>query len=76
MTYIEKEPLLEKAKKLSGDSFAAPLIITEIDKAPVVDVEKVTRCKDCYNVEALDGTLYCWYFNKNVYEDDFCSNGG
>ncbi len=28
------------------------------------------------NVEDLDGTLYCWYFNKNVYEDDFCSNGG
>lgn len=38
--------------------------------------QEVTRCKDCYNVEDLDGTLYCWYFNKNVYEDDFCSNGG
>ena len=41
-----------------------------------VDAEKVTRCKDCWNVEEYDGVLYCGYFNKNVYADDFCSNGG
>ena len=40
------------------------------------DVEEVTRCKDCWNAEDVDGVLYCNYFNHNVYEDDFCSNGG
>ena len=51
-------------------------VLDMIKYSSSIDVEKVTRCKDCHDAEDLDGTLYCWYFNKNVYEDDFCSNGG
>ena len=40
------------------------------------DFTDVTRCKDCWYAEDCDGVLYCNHFNHNVYEDDFCSNGG
>lgn len=44
------------------------------------DVEEVTRCKDCYNSEVIDGCYgecrYCHYYNHNVDDDDFCSQGG
>ncbi len=64
-----------KSNRLDFAESAEPTHICQYFKNKA-DFEKVTRCKDCYNVEDLDGTLYCWYFNKNVYEDDFCSNGG
>lgn len=47
-----------------------------IKTEPTTDSEEVTRCKDCWNAEDCDGVLYCNHFNHNVYEDDFCSNGG
>ena len=40
------------------------------------NVAEVTRCRDCWMAEDFDGVLYCTHFNHNVYEDDFCSNGG
>ena len=39
------------------------------------DVVEVVRCKDCSYSADIDGVLYCDYFNKNVNEDDYCSNG-
>ena len=42
MENIEKEPLLEKAKSLSGSPFAAPLIIAEIEKSKTTDYQIIT----------------------------------
>lgn len=45
-------------------------------KIPAADVVEVVRCKDCNNsAEVACGVMYCCYFNKNVEEDDYCSNG-
>lgn len=44
------------------------------------DFVEVTRCKDCPNSDLIDGfrgeVRYCHYYNHNVYDDDFCSQGG
>lgn len=47
MSYIEREPLLKKAKEVLGDAFGTPLIARMIEEAPAVDVVEVVRCKDC-----------------------------
>lgn len=41
--YIEREPLLEIAKKQQGDTFGAPLIVKAIEEAPTVDVAEVVK---------------------------------
>ena len=64
--YIERESLLEIAKKHQGNPFGAPLIIKAIEQAPAVDVTEVKhgdwdegksiagylniRCSVCNNV--------------------------
>ncbi len=51
-------------------------VLKILEKEPTADVEEVVRCKDCYNSERIDSVLYCNHFNKNVDEDDYCSQGG
>ena len=34
------------------------------------------RCKECIYSEQVGNVLYCNCFNRNVSEDDFCSQGG
>lgn len=50
-------------------------VLKILDKEPTADVVEVCRCKDCGYSEKMN-SLYCNYFNKNVDEDDFCSQGG
>lgn len=52
------------------------LIAKAIDLIPTADVVEIVRCKDCNNCEMLEDVYYCNYFNRNVDEDDYCSNWG
>lgn len=74
MTYIERELLLDKSKKLAGSPFGAPLIIAEIEKAKREDVVKVVRCKDCKHYH---NSGYCIQIgmSKDRFMNDFCSRG-
>lgn len=45
--YIEREPILEIAKKYQGDVFGIPLIIAAIENAQSVDLKEIVR----YGVE-------------------------
>ena len=44
--YIERNSLLKDVKQIEG-VFAAPLIIRKIESAPVEDVVKIVRCREC-----------------------------
>ena len=73
-TVNQQKAEIERLKK-SLDNMTDALIKTD-EACRKADFEEVTRCKDCWNAEDIDGVLYCNHFNHNVYEDDFCSNGG
>ncbi len=83
MSYIEREPLLEIAKRLQGGMFGAPLIVREIKNAPTSDVVKVVRCKDCkhWHRTCFDPLLEHWegecphHKIEVMFENDFCSDG-
>lgn len=51
-------------------------ILAEIEFMVDEDVTSVVRCKDCCNSEQCGSVLYCSYFNHNVEENDYCSQGG
>lgn len=72
--YIDAEAF--KRKLIDEKSFFPAIVARALEEMPAADVEEVTRCKDCWYAEDVDGVLYCNHFNHNVYEDDFCSNGG
>lgn len=42
--YIEKEPLLRKAKGLQGSCFSSPLIVAAVETSPSIEV---VLCRDC-----------------------------
>ena len=73
--YIEKEPVLKTAKELQGGSFAAPLIVEAIEKAPAVEI---VRCANCVHWDGMGYKGRCvapingliW---ENTNYDDFCS---
>lgn len=82
MSYIEKEPLLEKAKSLQGNLFGAVAIVREIEKADVVEVVRCEKCK--YGEVAvfsrtIDGeerkACYCNLENKVTSVDWYCPSG-
>ncbi len=85
MAYIDKDLLLKNITSTvrfsirkdvaSAELRGANKIIDRIKQAPTADVEEVIRCKECCNSTQCDEVLYCTYFNKNVEEDDFCSQG-
>lgn len=82
MSYIEKESLLEKSKSLSGDVFAAPLIIAEIEKADEVDIVFCNECRycdHCYPKKSIGEKpvegFYCDVFRQWKKPNDFCSYG-
>lgn len=71
MRLIDKDVVLEKARAVSGDVFAAPLIIELIEKAPEVKRSE-GRCINC----SRNGSQEC-PFDKRVlsFRDDeifFC----
>lgn len=87
--YIEKEPLLRKAKELQGGSFSSPLIVEAIEKAPAIEI---VRCRDCKyfreytteysgKTEKADGDCHIRRMNSDNEQfvacqyDDFCSYG-
>lgn len=75
--YIEKEPLLLKAKELQGELYATPLIVEAIKNAPTADVVEVVRCKDCkYHEEDETGVWCSRVLNSHkTVEDNFCKFG-
>ena len=78
MSYIKREPLLQKAKELQGDdAFGTPRIVREIENAPAEDVIEVIKCRDCkYALVGKDGKLRCDVLYPSlswVGSDDFCS---
>ncbi len=75
---------LKKRYKCAGDIYtefikhsdwSVESIVEFLNSIPDADVVEVCRCKECDYSEQMD-SLYCHYFNKNVDEDDFCSQGG
>lgn len=80
--FVEIEPLIVKAKSIAGTTpFAASLIIREMEKAKVVDVAEVVRCKDCkchyYETALLRDEIqhFCSRLNKQVFSDFYCAYG-
>lgn len=79
MSYIKREPLLEKAKQLlSDDAFGSVRIVREIENAPAEDVVAVTRCKDCkYFRRWNDGSTTCLFWTDQwdmaAESNGFCS---
>ena len=87
MSYIEKEPLLEKAKSLQGNLFGAVAIVREIENADGVDIVFCNECKHwrkmgydslfekgfghCHN---NDFPFMC-ETRPDTNADDFCSYG-
>lgn len=76
--YIDADKLIKKIFPYNGAekksyTINAQAVYEAINNAPTEDVEEVVRCKDCGNSKWCDRVLYCSYFNKNVNEDDFCS---
>ena len=52
--YIEKEPLLRKAKGLQGSCFSSPLIVAAIETADVVpksEIERLEHILECYALQ-------------------------
>jgi hypothetical protein len=54
--------------------------VETILNSPTADVVEVTRCKDCFYAEEMEGIvggtcLYCTHWCKDVDGDTFCSNG-
>ena len=43
--YLEREALLENAKKLQGDLFGAVLIVSEIENMPADNVKEIIPAK-------------------------------
>lgn len=84
MSYIEKEPLLEKAKSLQGNLFGAVAIVREIEKADGIDIVFCKECKYsdkgvCTHIENITHSYDC---DDNVYDhyiyvspEHFCSYG-
>ena len=70
--YNELDRMQTKRKECTVDYLD---VFELLDKQPTADVEEVCRCKICGYSEQMN-SLYCHYFNKNVDEDDFCSQGG
>ena len=74
MSYIVKELLLEKAKRLQGNPFGAVAIVREIEK---VDAFEIVRCKDCIYCE----NMKCTELKDNTGHPldvaifDYCSQG-
>lgn len=78
MSYIKKEPLLQKAKELlRDDAFGGVRIVREIERAPAEDVVEVVRCKDCKYHRDLDGGVKCERIDGLLMTlpNDFCSYG-
>ena len=79
--YIDRDKILDCLAKdyLERTDNEEALICNvwdKIKKIPTADVVEVVRCKDCNNsAEVACDVMYCCYFNKNVEEDDYCSNG-
>ena len=72
--YISREAAKERFKCIA--IVGTDYIMQRLDDVPAADVVEVVRCKDCNNsAEVACGVMHCCYFNKNVEEDDYCSNG-
>lgn len=68
--YIEKEPLLRKAKGLQGSNFSSPIIVAAIEKAPTIEI---VRCRDCKHF--ISDVCYHDLAMNLSRADDFCSYG-
>jgi hypothetical protein len=66
MSYIKKEPLLQRAKELQkDDAFGSPLIVRAIEEAPEEDVAEVKHGKWL-------PTKIPSYFGGVIYECSLC----
>lgn len=74
---------IERANKVHGgqsgfvewtENFA--YLVDELLKdLPPVDAVEVVRCKDCKKKRCEHGYLWCFKWDEQVQEDDFCSYG-
>lgn len=88
MAYINKEDLLGTINEVYERKYARcnwkPLYdlyrmcIRRINRAPIEDVVKVVRCKNCIYRDSEGCPLTYWNGDKlvsNVDDNDFCSGG-
>lgn len=78
--YVDVNKVYDEAKNGYHSDFArcsADLTSLRevLEDTPTADVVDVVRCKDCCNSEQCGNVLYCSYFNHNVEENDYCSQG-
>lgn len=72
--YIEREALKNAyLAQHEGEPGGAYQLICE---APAVDVERVTRCKNCYQSVVIGEVLHCTYWSKDTDENGYCHEGG
>ena len=50
-------------------------IVSLIDNEPTVYPEPITRCNECSNRIRICGTPYCTFWERNVEDDWYCSQG-
>ena len=65
-------------EEMEGYNDAIDMMWDRIQRAPVVDAEVVTRCKDCGNyLLYTDGRPmnFCTVHKCDMYDDTFCSYG-
>lgn len=46
--YIKREPILQIAKKLQGETFGSPIIVAAIENAPAENVVELNKIEPCY----------------------------
>lgn len=72
--YVDREALKNAyLARHRGEPGGAYQLICE---APTVDVEQVTRCKDCFQSVVIGEVLHCTYWNKDTDENGYCHEGG
>lgn len=49
--------------------------VCDIDNAPTIDAEPVTRCANCHNAITIDCVLYCTHWRMNTFDDGYCHAG-
>ena len=76
--YISRKSLIENLNRFAPEAYTRAVDLI-INKEPTVDVEKVTKCKECKYCDYKPSVIGCACFKdgllRNTRENDFCSYG-
>ena len=74
MIYVEELVLaIRDDLEINSSNFAR--VMDHINEAKTVDAMKVVRCRECKKKRCEHGYLWCFKWDEQVQEDDFCSYG-